>query len=1800
MADDDVPDGTDNLEEFLRGILSEGEAGPATPTQDVERAPDVHFLPANSPLSSNIEDRRTTLNDDPNLPGRAVGSAPPPEAPRPWMPGVLSFADGGAVPDPDDGWAPVDQPVTAAVTLPSQDDGWAPVDQPAPQGATSQDDGWAPVDALPAPESAVATTVRNVAHGALPFAASLPAMGAGAELGGAAGLPLAPFTLGASVPIGAAIGAGIAGFATNWLASAAEDKIESMLGIDDSAQRQSNAQAHSTADMVGDIIPMVAGFKVGQLAGSAVSRGINAVGMGGVSAAQQLATTGKIDPVETAEQAALGALLNEPRSGSAKLMGMGASAAGRVVPGRPDLQGDQSAKDDAHVPPPPSGQPGVASDPVRPTQRTVGDETGSENQYPKDNATPTANGPMVSEGDIDPTLQSALSDPAIQSMAKPRPNQKPLEPPAETGLPAASQQRPPAAQAAIEGRPPEAAQQTQEPSADEATPATGEVPPSAQQASDPAQPSLPGVSIEKAELPAGYIARSDNAGTKVYKAPNVPDTLDVNGHTVPVDDALKVHEIFERRGIAMLQKAIAAGRHPPMSDAEIYATAHEKAGTAAERAYLEEHVGTPDKPFTEADFADYQRQMKDLSRDQKGGTPPADLYRFMDEPEAQLRLHTPAGQAGDDVTAAARTQREAEQAVHDKVRAGQGSEADADITGSINPDRPAAPQTAPEDVVTAAVKEPAGLKPILKLIAEHPTMSPEAKVELSTKLKTASPEVIAKAYEGLRPRQRAAVEGLGVTARTKGDAALKQGAIDAAKAAFDKHVPTSDVLPVGAAAARELHARLSAAVGEAGPKALTGFGSDKKSAYKPRAQPAATQWLLAADKLIKGKMTPKKMTEFTTLERQLRTGKAEDAAAAQSEKRVDADIAMSRRSGEEAIDHAQAAHVDPYAEENKMIEHLDRSSDAFDVPHEEGEEGRTPEPVSSREDLERLAAKPNEEPFDVSKMTPEELSALADRMAQAPESAGKQQWKIDEEARAAKTAALRALRLAKNGAKPLEPEVLKRARYEWSELQQERGARPTERKAEDMGAGDKILAHLDERYPDPGSWNTRGRRAPGFRERTPEEDYFASLHDRLAQITQRDTADLTAIRQHIDSFPPELRENPARLERIYRAHERGDLDSLDPQSRELYNKYLRPMFDQANTLFSNIKKIAPEKIGDKVLNHIMRIRKGYDPDLDVLQSGLSGDPIEGVQGVSGARKGAMNDRVFTALERKTDGKRLVISPDPDGKGYTKWQGGIGTHVDFPGFKHVEGADMSNHGIDYTMRDALTDEIEKNAKFADNKPARYYHNPILSAALGLKDLALQARHLQFLKATKEDPKFLASSTTSKKTADDRGWVTTKMPQFDGIYMDPNLARVFDQYAKPGFDMPDWLRSASQAVTKTLFWMPTAHILNVGMHWFGGRGWDWIKPTGYRNLAVSSVQAIRSVMAQDNRQLDLYRRNAGLRLGAVLNKDYLQVIGKIAGEQIEKQPEWVAVSKVLGVGVPELAKAVYAGSSRVMWAANDMFLTQQIIENEMKGMTKEMAISHAERHIPNYRIPATLVGSGKMGRFFAQWMEDPVTSSFGRYHYGVFNSYAHMVHDMIDKGATGKERLDAVGNLMALGFLAFAIKPAMDAMAQLVTGNKNAETHDRGPLAVPAQIGRVLKGQDDLMAPVRNMASMPPAVTTALEARDNKDFSGHAIVQPGDVELAAHGSAKAAGRALVAEGEHAVRGLISPVNTAANAFGKGQGPLAALRDQALDIKEPSQKSVKYDRTQPAKAEHTAITAKPRGPMAALYDKMFGRGR
>lgn len=201
-------------------------------------------------------------------------------------------------------------------------------------------------------EGPAGTFLREAANAAIPTIASVGPMMVGAEAGAAIGSfggPAAPVT----VPVGALIGAGVAGIATSGVVSAAQEKVKNMLGLDDSEQRAVNARVNPTSATIGQLAPMAVTFKVGNLADSLAQRLVTGAGMGGVNAAQQYVEKGTIDPKEAAINAAAGFALNKPRPWAAPMAEAGQRFGAKLFrndpqvfpPGRPDMDSDTKEAD---------------------------------------------------------------------------------------------------------------------------------------------------------------------------------------------------------------------------------------------------------------------------------------------------------------------------------------------------------------------------------------------------------------------------------------------------------------------------------------------------------------------------------------------------------------------------------------------------------------------------------------------------------------------------------------------------------------------------------------------------------------------------------------------------------------------------------------------------------------------------------------------------------------------------------------------------------------------------------------------------------------------------------------------------------------------------------------------------------------------------------------------------------------------------------------------------------------------------------------------------------------------------------------------------------------------------------------------------------------------------------------------------------------------------------------------------------------------------------------------------------------
>lgn len=1597
-----------------------------------------------------------------------------------------------------------------------------------------------------------------------------------------------------------------------------------------------NQEAHpyeALAEQLGVAAATMRPDRAATITARALSGGV----FGGLEAVQEEANTGTMDPTKIAMAVAAGAVLPATNKIGGAVVGAGESAAKRFVPGRPNVPVNPAA-DQVHVDAGASqaetavGDSSTVQQPIRSGASTGNPQSAPERssrEYPKDNENTPPADDMLTQGDMDPATKQALSGASEGIAPEASPLGAQVEQPPQPAAPTTSDvlnrlqgqpsepQAPEVAQAAPETTPPP----QPEPVSDQAPVATpGAFDPDAYlaapgtkvdagfpEAGDPVavgeneatpmpkRAAAIEVSKANASKPRLGLKKPEPAGAASSDAPNpVPDQQPstdqvlskLRGKTNPSPtDGQKEAGNYEKARERLMGREVAyenlkgSKRSGVGADGERWESdvpadyGYFRGTTGADKDHMDvynlrngdQHFivdqRNPDTgKFDEHKVMANARDIDD-ARDTylKGFSDDKALARLHDiTPVDEDTLKTWLGGHGKSTkkpygapVAAVKPEPKVVTATVTKLRA-QGMNELADKLTGLEPGK--------------RVAEAARLNAMLA--------SKQGKL----------PEAIKN--QRIRPPAVEVPGAEGITARSKGDAEKKGAALKAARDVFDQHAPPDKEETKAETIERARRATIKAATLDKYP-------------FKMQVKQEPAMWLQAAKQITK-KPSDAKVAEFIATEKLLRSGDKDAIDIARKGNRIEADIGMSRRSGEAAITDA----------ENK--------SARFDIPHEEAEEWVKPEPVKPgskywddlvnrthdrvgtpkrdrmldmenpehRAEIGRLFNKDVEETpkwkevRDAKQKALQESVAkqLADRQAAAAVGDAapvrKSEVKSLSDADKAKYAAMLDEANAKGKARGSAEHLASIAK---DFMTDEKGSVDINKVIADLKASaGKLAGKIGRDYShEPKSYTSK-------KIDTPQKEYDNSLSNELHKLDTEAGAHTSELLNWTKRAGKDT--DKAQRERIYFAHEEGNLAKLSPEDRAVYDNRVKPMLDESEGVKHLINAIDPTKMGPDVLNHVYRIVKGqpgYDP---LLRPEALRDPLGARNGVSQKAKGTALARSFVALERQ-DGARFVIQPNE--KGYLLWTNGKALQIKDNNFKFKAGDTTKVGNNTLTHKDALTREIERNARGPDGKMMKYHHDIFLSAAAANKQLTELARNMSYLNELKNDPRFQARATTNPQLGNENEWEHPKLPELEHYWVDPMLKATLDDYAKPGIDggrAVDWARRMSAAVTKTIYWNPVIHPMNVAGHWFVGRGWDNLN---VKSLLKTSGPAIESVLKQDKLQKEIADAGGSTMYGHTLTKNAVQAFGKALGHEIESQPAvWDPIAKKLGVGPSTLVKAIYDNSSKIMWAANDMMYTQMYLEYKNKGMSPEGAVKSVEKDIPNYRVAPTLIGKNAGGRLISQVMQDPLLTSFGRYHVGIWNAYANTVNDLV-RGSTGTQRIDAVGKLLALGALAFVAKPLMDTLAKKVTGNSAASEIPRGPLTIPADIGKAARGEDDIASALRATTTLSPMVSMLLQLMRNKDFGDRNIVEPGDVRNATHGSPKAALKVATQLGEFGARNTISPINIAENEAKKPNGGVVpALRDQLLGIKNPSPKATKFEAEAPKKAEQNAVSRQRAG--------------
>jgi hypothetical protein len=648
--------------------------------------------------------------------------------------------------------------------------------------------------------------------------------------------------------------------------------------------------------------------------------------------------------------------------------------------------------------------------------------------------------------------------------------------------------------------------------------------------------------------------------------------------------------------------------------------------------------------------------------------------------------------------------------------------------------------------------------------------------------------------------------------------------------------------------------------------------------------------------------------------------------------------------------------------------------------------------------------------------------------------------------------------------------------------------------------------------------------------------FSTTVADDLFRLRQTAVADRAEVMEHVRAMPAETRTQPVQ-EAVHDYIESGGASDpnwqarISPQTRAtLSDPRHQPhvvnaaanvtgMRLELSNLYSRLRKLGIPATDLVDPAYVHRRAVGHTPALDLAATGQAADPIMGVHTLPRTTS-AMQERKFLG-GRDASGNRVVVSRDPDtGTMFAHTASKTSTPVQ----PHPTDENKFIHrGRTYTIGNATAGEIER-ATASKSHPVTFHKNALANTADALVRMRAVARHTQWLDHIVRTPEWRQWATQSEHLARSKGWTESKLPQLKGWYVEPKLRAAFDDFYKPGAGESELLagmRKVNQFATASMFWNPTPHIENVLGHWIVGRGFDWIKPSGAKSLITDGARAIRAVTTQNSDYRRLLKAGSGMIFGGVRNADFYRDGAQLAGMDIQRNPaRWDPIARTVGLGPSDLVRAIYDGSRRTLWWANDVFMAQRVFELERKGMPLARAIKEAEKHIPNYRIPTEVLNS----RMFSQLLHEPEFTVFSRYHYGVFNSHANMVRDLVSRTSTPQERIDAIGNMMALGLLTWVAYPALDAGLQKLFGDESAKKLRRGPAAFPSAVSELYDGERQWPELVSSVITVPAftKLAGAVASGGHDPFTGRPITEPGS----------SAPQQLVQAGDYAASQLVQP--------------------------------------------------------------------
>ena len=588
--------------------------------------------------------------------------------------------------------------------------------------------------------------------------------------------------------------------------------------------------------------------------------------------------------------------------------------------------------------------------------------------------------------------------------------------------------------------------------------------------------------------------------------------------------------------------------------------------------------------------------------------------------------------------------------------------------------------------------------------------------------------------------------------------------------------------------------------------------------------------------------------------------------------------------------------------------------------------------------------------------------------------------------------------------------------------------------------------------------------------------------------------------------------------------------SLSPEEQVIYDKYYAPLIAELNKGYEYLKNINPD-----LANQLGGMRDGkfffsrmMNPltreQIKVMQeNGTYEDPnffgkikntfaelggkLEGGFDFNlGKLSSASKTRSFWVIKER-NGDRTVVQIAKDGKIW-KWE----NQKAKPLGKMPERDLLLKEGDTFFgghLSQGSIKELEEHA------PITYNRNSLAVLLEKMKEVREEVRQDLYLKDLMASPMMkdiaLPTYKDGKLQEVPEGYMVPKnvqkYPPLAGYMFPTRVANIINDFSKVW--EPTVLTNLTNIIVKNMMINPIAHMLNEAFHLYNARGLTgWVTPGGIARFHKHGKLAIDDVINLSHFYEETIRLGGSLLSPGTRVTAFQEALyGKGLGE-FSKTGEFKELASDMGVSLKQLYNNLSKQSNRAMWITRDIMYMQYLREiMETKGLSHVESIAYAERHMPNYRLPAMVgekVVGENIGRGLSYVMQNPNVSVFSRYHYGMVKSLINMVREVgaIKEGAAGvKEFKQGIDSAAAVAVALAVVYPLMDMMAKSMTDNKEAKYRRAGPYHLIHAMEDVVSGAKAPAAAINSVFTFNPALSGLVQLGMNTNwYNGQAIYNP----------------------------------------------------------------------------------------------------